>query len=414
MNGKWFVAKRLYSEKDTSVKVSRPAMVIATAGIVVGVAIMILSVCVVKGFQSEIRNKLYGVGGHIQVLAYESLGSELYQPIVVDSAMMDKLRDAPYVRHVQRFCTKPGMLKTQDTFRGVAFRGVGADYDTSFLKGHLVEGEVPSFSDTVSTGRLLVSATLARQLSLGVGDNVYAYYFEKTIKARKFSIAGIYNTSLTDFDKQLVFCDFYTVRKLLGLDTFQCSGAEVVLSSYSHIDSAMDYMVRNVSKTQDAYGSYYTVMSIQDLYPTIFAWLQLLDMDVWAILILMVCVSGFTIVSGLLIVIMERTGFIGVMKAMGASDSAVRRIFLNFSSLMVLKGIVWGNVVAFALLLLQKHCSVVSLNPEVYYMSAMPVDVNIPYILSIDTVTLVVSVLSLLVPSAVISHIRPVDSIRFE
>lgn len=414
MNGTWFVAKRLYSGKDTTSKVSRPAMMIATAGIAVGVLIMILSVCVVRGFQNEIRDKLYGVGGHIQVLAYESLGSELYQPIVVDSAMVDKLYGAPCVSHVQKFCVKPGMLKTQDSFRGVAFRGIGEDYDTSFLKEHLVEGEIPSFSDTVAAGKILISKSLAKQLNIGLGDNVYAYFFEKSIKARKFSVSGIYCTNLTDFDKQLVFCDFHTVHKLLGFDTYQCSGAEVFLDSYDHIAPSMDYMVRNVSRTQDAYGSYYTAMSIQDLYPTVFAWLQLLDMDVWAILILMVCVSGFTMISGLLIIILERTGFIGVMKAMGASNGTMRRIFINFSSFLVLKGILWGNVLAFALLLLQKYCSVVSLDPEVYYMSAMPVDISMPHILVIDAVTLVVSVLSLLIPGIIVSHVRPVDSIRFE
>lgn len=410
----WFVAKRLFSHSAEAARVSRPAVRIATMGVAVGVAIMIVSVCVVLGFQNEIRSKLFGVGGHIQVINYESLGSEQYKPIVVDEELKEKLMSAPHVAHIQRFCLKPGMLKTDEAFRGVAFRGIGDDYDTTFLSDHLVEGELPHFEDSASIGKILVSKALAGQMELKVGSPVYAYFFENRVKARKFTVSGIYCTNLTDYDTQLVYCDINAVHRLLGWDTDQYSGVEVQLDSYDNLPQAMPYIVSHVNRTQDAYGAYYTSMTIREMYPQIFAWLNLLDMDVWAILVLMICVSGFTMVSGLLIIIMERTNFIGVMKAMGASNSLIRHIFLNFASFIILRGLVFGNLLAFALIGLQLWLGIVHLDPEVYYVDTMPILVNVGYVVVIDVVTLLVSVLSLVVPSYIISNIHPARSIRFE
>lgn len=398
----WFVAKRLFSASGETSKVSRPAVQIATLGVAIGVAIMIVSLSVVLGFQNEIRTKLFNIGGHIQVFNYESLGSEQYSPIVIDEGMAHTLMEVPHAQRVKRFCMKPGMLKTDDAFRGVVFRGEETIVIDSILP------------DTLSENDIVLSKSLASSLGLEVGSTVYAYFIEKTVKARRFKVRGIYCTNMTDFDNQLVYCNINTVHKLLGWDTNQMSGAEVLLDSYDELGESYNHVVKNVNRTQDAYGAYYTSMTINEMYPQIFAWLGLLDMDVWAILILMICVSGFTMVSGLLIIIMERTSFIGVMKAMGATNSLVRSVFLRFAAFIILRGLLLGNILAFLLIGTQKATGVVHLDPEVYYVESLPVLVNIWYILLIDVCTLIASMLSLLVPSLIISHIHPAKSIRFE
>lgn len=413
MKETWFVAKRLFGSSNGRTGVSRPAIRIATLGVAVGVAVMIVSVCVVTGFQKEIVSKMFGLAGHVQVFNYESLGRD-YQPIVLDDGITDSLLAIPHVEHVQRFSMKPGMLKTEHSFRGVVFRGVGSDYDATYLRNNLVDGVVPEFSDSSSTGKLLISQTLSSQLRLGVGNSVYAYFFEDGVKARKFTVSGIYCTNMTDFDNQLVYCDVYTVNRLLGWDSCQYAGAEIVIDSYSNIDRVMPLVIGEVKERQDPYGNRYTCMTVRDLYPQVFAWLELLDMDVWAILVLMVCVSGITMVSGLLIIILERTNFIGIMKALGASNTAIRHIFIYFAVLIILRGLVIGNVVAGALMAMQKAFGLVRLDPETYYIDTVPLDIDVSYIMMIDVATLLVCVLALLVPSYIISNIHPARSIRFE
>ena len=299
------MARRLFSHQDDAGRVSRPAISISTLGVAIGVAVMLISVSVALGFQREVQAKLLGFGAHIQVFSYESLGSEELKPIVVDEAVMQRLAHVPGVKHVQRFSVKPGMLKTDADFRGVVFRGVGQEYDTQFLRDHLVAGEMPVWSDSVSSGSLLVSQHLAHQLKLEVGSTVYAYFFENAVKARRFRVSGIYCTHLTDFDSRIVFADLHTVHGLLGWDSDQQSGAELLTEDFSQLDQVMGRVVKAINKQQDAYGAQYTSMTIRELYPQVFAWLHLLDLDVWVILILMTCVAGFTMISGLLIIILH-------------------------------------------------------------------------------------------------------------
>lgn len=408
------MARRMFSHQEAAGKVSRPAITISTLGVAIGVAVMLISVSVALGFQREVQAKLLGFGAHIQVFSYESLGAEEMKPIVLDSAMVQRVERIPGVSHVQRFCLKPGMLKTDDSFRGVVFRGVGQEYDTRFLKEHLVDGELPRLSDSVSSGSLLVSQQLARQLHLEVGSSVYAYFFEKSVRARRFRVSGIYCTHLTDFDSQIVFTDLHTVHALLGWDTYQYSGAEVLTSDFSRLDEVGQRVVKAVNKRQDAYGAQYTSMTIRELYPHVFAWLHLLDLDVWVILILMTCVAGFTMISGLLIIILERTNFIGIMKAMGATNGEMRRLFLHYAVFIVLRGMLFGNLLAFALLVMQRTTGLVHLNPEVYYVDAVPVLFTWAQFLLVNLFTLAASVLALLLPCCIISSIHPARSIRFD
>ena len=375
---------------------------------------MLGSVAIVQGFQREVESKVLGFGAHIKVLNYKSLGQQEYSPIVIDNSITSRLSAIPNVASVARYCIKPGMLKTDANFKGIAIQGIGQDYDRNFICSHLVKGEMPEFTDSVNSGKLVISQAMAREMQVDVGETIYAYFFEQTVRARKFTVAGIYKTNLTDFDENFAYTDLYTIHRLLGWDSLQYAGAELRLYDFERLDETLMSVVNEVNRKQDAYGEYYSSVTIRMEHPQIFAWLQLLDMDVIVILILMTCVSIFTAISGLLIIILERTNFIGIIKALGARNMQVRHLFLNYAMLIILRGIVLGNVLAFAIILLQKHTGIITLDPEVYYVEAVPVLVNWWWVLAIDLGTLVISALAMIVPSFVVSNITPAKSIRFE
>ena len=375
---------------------------------------MLVSVAIVLGFQKEVQDKVLGFGAHIKVLNYKSLGQQEFKPIVIDDSITSQLSAIPNVASVARYCIKPGMLKTDANFRGIAIQGIGQDYDQSFISSHLVKGEIPEFTDSVSSGKLVISQAMAREMQVDVGETIYAYFFEQAVRARKFTVAAIYQTNLTDFDKNFAYTDLFTIHRLLGWDSQQYAGAEIRLKDFDKLDETLMNVVNEVNRKQDAYGEYYSSMSIRMEHPQIFAWLELLDMDIVVILILMICVSIFTAVSGLLIIILERTNFIGIMKALGAPGRQVRHIFLNYALLIIVRGIVLGNLLAFALIFLQKQFGLVTLDPEVYYVEAVPVLVNWWWVLAIDLGTFVLCGLAMIVPSLVVSNITPAKSIRFE
>ena len=410
----WFVAKRLFAQGGSSGRASRLATGIATVGVAIGLAVMLVSVAIVLGFQKEVQDKVLGFGAHIKVLNYKSLGQQEFKPIVIDDSITSQLSAIPNVASVARYCIKPGMLKTDANFRGIAIQGIGQDYDQSFISSHLVKGEIPEFTDSVSSGKLVISQAMAREMQVDVGETIYAYFFEQAVRARKFTVAAIYQTNLTDFDKNFAYTDLFTIHRLLGWDSQQYAGAEIRLKDFDKLDETLMNVVNEVNRKQDAYGEYYSSMSIRMEHPQIFAWLELLDMDIVVILILMICVSIFTAVSGLLIIILERTNFIGIMKALGAPGRQVRHIFLNYALLIIVRGIVLGNLLAFALIFLQKQFGLVTLDPEVYYVEAVPVLVNWWWVLAIDLGTFVLCGLAMIVPSLVVSNITPAKSIRFE
>lgn len=410
----WYVAKRLFSQGGNSGRASRLATGIATVGVAIGLAVMLVSVAIVSGFQKEVQDKVLGFGAHIKVLNYKSIGQQEFAPIVIDDSIVSRLESIPNVASVARFCVKPGMLKTDANFRGIAIQGIGQDYDQSFIRSHLVKGEMPEFTDSASSGRLVISQSLAREMQVDVGETIYAYFFEQTVRARKLTVAAIYRTNLTDFDNNFAYTDLFTVHHLLGWDSQQYAGAEIRLKDFDLLDETLFDVVNEVNHRQDAYGEYYSSLSIRQEHPQIFAWLNLLDMDVVVILILMICVSIFTAVSGLLIIILERTNFIGIMKALGARNRQVRHLFLNYALLIIVRGIVLGNILAFALILLQKQFGFVTLDPEVYYVEAVPVLVNWLWVAAIDVGAFVISALAMIVPSFVVSNITPAKSIRFE
>ena len=415
MNFELFLARRLYNQGGERRRASRSAIVIATAGVALGIAIMVISVSVVLGFKYEVQRKVTGIGSHIQVVNYQSLYDTESQPIVISDKLLQHMRHIPGVTSVQRFCTKTGMLKTDESFQGVMFKGIDADYDLSFLRSSLVDGEISKpFSATQSTGSLVVSRMLAQQLHLQVGSRVYAYFFDDNLRARRFTVSAIYETNLTEYDSRLVFCDLHTIHRLLGYEADQSSGADINLVDMEHLPAASERVMRMVNHQQDRYGSPYSSPTIRDQYPHIFAWLDLLDMNVIVILILMLAVAGFTTISGLLIIILERTQFIGVMKALGAANRPLRHVFLWYALMLVGRGLVVGNVLGITFCLLQQHLGLIPLDAATYYVDRVPVLLSWPWVIGINVITLLLSTLALLLPTLLVSRIRPARAIRWE
>lgn len=415
MNLSFFIAKRIYSDKGDKRKVSRPAIHIATAGVAIGLAVMILTVSVVLGFKHTIRDKVIGFGSHIQVANFLTMQSSDPYPICIDDSIMRVIKGIEGVAHVERFALTQGILKTDEDFLGISFKGIGPEYDLSFIKSNLKSGSLPSFSDSANKGNLLLSSATADKMNLKTGDKVYAYFISDTgVKMRRFTVSGIFQTNMSQFDNSLCFTDLYTARKLNNWDGQLCSGAEVRVADLQMIDAVASRIADKVNRTTDHEGNIFSSQTIYESYPQIFSWLSLLDVNVWIILALMICVAGFTMISGLLIIILERTQMIGVLKALGMKGASVRHTFLWFAVFIIGKGMLIGDLLAAAIIVLQRQTGFISLDPTTYYVSEAPTEVNLPAFLLVNAATLLISVLVLVGPSFLISHIHPAKSMRYE
>ena len=415
MNISFFIAKRIYSNKSDKRKVSRPAIHIATAGVAIGLAVMILTVSVVLGFKHTIRDKVIGFGSHIQVENFLTMQSSDPYPICIDDSVMKVIKGIEGVEHVERFTLTQGILKTDQDFLGMSFKGIGPEYDLSFIKSNLKSGSIPSFSDSANKGNLLISSATADKMNLKAGDKVFAYFIsDNGVKVRRFTVSGIFQTNMSQFDNALCFTDLYTARKLNNWDGELCTGAEISVGDLQQINAVSLRIADKVNRTSDHDGNIFTSQTIYETYPQIFSWLSLLDINVWIILALMICVAGFTMISGLLIIILERTQMIGVLKALGMKGSSVRHTFLWFAVFIIGKGMLIGDILAAAIILLQRQTGFISLDPATYYVSEAPTEINIQAFLLINAATLIISVLVLVGPSFLISHIHPAKSMRYE
>ena len=415
MNISFFIAKRIYSDKGDKRKVSRPAIHIATAGVAIGLAVMILTVSVVLGFKHTIRDKVIGFGSHIQVENFLTMQSSDPYPICIDDSVMKVIKGIEGVEHVERFTLTQGILKTDQDFLGMSFKGIGPEYDLSFIKSNLKSGSIPSFSDSANKGNLLISSATADKMNLKAGDKVFAYFIsDNGVKVRRFTVSGIFQTNMSQFDNALCFTDLYTARKLNNWDGELCTGAEISVGDLQQINAVSLRIADKVNRTSDHEGNIFTSQTLYEAYPQIFSWLSLLDINVWIILALMICVAGFTMISGLLIIILERTQMIGVLKALGMKGSSVRHTFLWFAVFIIGKGMLIGDILAAAIILLQRHTGFISLDPATYYVSEAPTEINIQAFLLINVVTLFISVLVLVGPSFLITHIHPAKSMRYE
>lgn len=415
MNVPYFLARRIYADNDNQKKVSRPAVRIAIIGVAVGLAVMIVSVCVVLGFKHAIRDKVVGFGSHIQVAEFSMLQQGTDSPIEVDDSVMNVLQHIEGVKHVQRFAMKQGILKTDSDFLGVAFKGVGPEFDSTFIHQHLLEGVVPKFSDKSSGNKILVSKVMADKLKLTCGSRIFAYFIDDSgVRTRRFTIAGIYQTNLTQYDNVMCYVDLYTAVKLNGWQEDMASGAELQVDHFDKLDEVENRVVKLVNRTTDKYGNTYSSKTIKELSPQIFSWLDLLDLNVWIILIIMMAVAAVTMISGLLIIILERTQMIGLMKALGARNPMVRHTFMWFAAFIIGRGLLWGNMIALALVALQYFTGIVKLDPATYYVSSVPVEVNVLFVVLLNVGTLLISLLVLIGPSFLISHIHPAKTMTYE
>lgn len=415
MNLPLFIARKIYDGKNEGKQVSRPAIRIATAGVAIGLAVMLISVSVVLGFKHTIRDKVIGFGSHIQVGSFMTLQTGDFYPIQMDDSMLTVLKTIPGVKHVQRYAMKQGILKTDHDFLGVIFKGIGAEYDTTFLHQNMRQGHIPRFTDNASSNKILISQSIADKLGVKANDKIYSYFIDKNgVRTRRFTIEGVYQTNLSQYDDITCFTDLYTAVKLNGWEDDQTTGAELTVKDFSQLDDVENLVVKKVNRTLDHYGETYSSKTIRELCPQIFSWLDLLDLNVWIILALMIAVAGVTMISGLLIIILERTVMIGILKALGAQNKTIRHTFMWFAAFIIGKGMLIGDIVGLGLISLQQFTGLVKLNPQTYYVNTVPVEYNIPLFIILNVATLLICLFVLIAPSYLISHIHPAKSMRYE
>ena len=415
MNFPLFIAKRIYFSEGDRHEVSRPAIRIATVGVAIGLAVMIITVSVILGFKHTIRDKVVGFGSHIQVTNFVTQQTAVPAPIAISDTLMRELKAIPNVRQVECYTMTQGILKTDSDFLGVAFKGVGEDYDLSFIRQNMLEGKLPTFSSQKSSNHIVVSRKQADKLHLHVGDKVYAYFIGyDDVRARRFTVSGIYQSNMKQFDDVLCLTDLRTTRRLNDWESDQCSGAEILVKDFDRINETNMAVVELVKNNSDHYGETLSSQTIFEAYPQIFSWLSLLDINVWIILALMVCVAGFTMISGLLIIILERTQMIGILKALGARNKTVRHTFLWFAAFIISQGLLIGDVIGIGLVVLQQQTGFIHLDPASYYVDTAPMELNIPIIVILNVATLLISVFVLIAPSFLVSHIQPVKAMQFD
>ena len=414
MNLEYFIAKRIHFEKKGEKNVSRPAVRIATIGIAVGVAVMLIAIAVVIGFKQEIRNKTIGFGSHIQITNFDNNNSYEMQPIRMSDTLQNQLKAIPNVRHIQRFVTKPGIIKTENDFQGMILKGVGPEFDWSFFKSNLIEGEILNLNDSTPVNEAIISKSIADMMGLKLGDSFLTYFLQDQIRARKFTVKGIYSTNFADYDKLFVITDIRIAQRLNGWDQEYFSGMEILITDFNYLDGVSDQVYALAANRFDAEGNGYFIQTIRQLNPQIFSWLDLLDMNVWVILLLMLAVAGFNMISGLLILILEKTNMIGILKSYGAGNWSIRKIFLYESIFLIGKGMLWGNIIGLLICFVQYQFKIFPLDPVSYYTSTVPITFNWLYIVLLNAGTLIVSVLMLIGPSYLITKISPAAIMRYE
>lgn len=409
------IAKRLYKYQDDKHKVSRPVIKIAILGIAVGLAVMLLTVAIVIGFKQTINDKITGFSNQLQVANFLTVQGAGHHPICLNDSLSQKIKSIEGVKHIQKYTLTQGILKTNSDFNGINFKGIGQDYNIDFLKSNLITGEIPNFTDSVASNHILISKITSDKLNLNTGDKVFAYFIsESDVRARRFVVSGIYQTNLAQFDEALCFTDIYTTNKINHWNNNLCTGAEISISENIESDKVYQSFVNTINRTSDSEGNVIGFLSVKEQHPQIFTWLELLDLNVWIIIVLMICVAGFTMISGLLIIILERTQMIGTLKAFGATNNTIRKIFLWFSFFIIGKGLILGNILGIGLILIQNYTGIITLDPSTYYVKEVPMQINFHLILLINIATLLICMFVLIMPTYMISRINPAKSIRYE
>ena len=405
-HAEWKIAERLYFAQEKEHRSSRPAVRVALGGIIIGVLVMIVAISVVVGFKQEITQKVAGFGSHIQVVNFDNNSTYELQPIYVSDSLLHTIKEIPNVAYVSTFASKPGIIKTDSAFQGIVFKGT--DYWDYFAQ-NIVEGTLPT-----ATNEVLLSTELAKQLQLHVGDNLLCYFIQEDLRVRRLYIAGLYNTCMSELDKVFVLGDIALVRQLNAWKDNQVSGIEVLVDDFRQLENTTQAVYFATANRLDEDGNTLYTQNLQQLNPNIFGWLDLLDMNVVIIIVLMLCVSGFSIVTGLIILILDSIQLIGTLKALGADNQFVRRIFIYQAILLIGKGMLWGNVIGLGLCALQYFTHLIPLDAASYYVSYVPMAFPWGWWLVLNIGTLLLSWLILLAPSAIITQISPAKVMHFE
>lgn len=414
MNFPYFIARRLIKGRTEKTSFSRPINVIAIIGIAMGLAVMIIAVAVLTGFKQQIRDKIVGFGSNIQILNFDSNISLETIPISDTQAFIPRIKEMKGIRHIQVFATKAGIIKTEEAIQGVVLKGVGSDFDWDFFSSNIVDGRVFTVTDTGRINDVIISKKISDMLRLKTGDSFAMYFVQDPPRSRRFTVRGIYETSLEEFDKMYVFCDIGHIKRLNDWTDDQVSGFEIFIDDFDKLDE-MTLAVRNqVGYKLLEDETKFRVTNIRLRYPQIFDWLNFQDMNVFIIITLMLLVAGFNMISGLLIIILEKTNMIGILKALGSDNGTIRKVFLYQASFLIVKGLLWGNLIGLGLAFLQLKTGLISLDPSSYYIKTVPVNLELSHILMLNAGTMIIIILMLLVPSQLISRITPVKAIRYD
>ena len=402
----WKIASRLYFSEEGKARTSRPAVRVALGGIIIGVVVMIVAICVVVGFKQEVQRKVAGFGSHIQVVNFDNNATYELQPVDISDSLINKLQGLHHVEKVSTFASKPGILKTDSAFQGIIFKGT--DY-WDYFADNLVVGSLPTAANEV-----IISTVLASQLHLTVGDQILCYFVQESLRVRKLYISGLYNTCMSEMDRMFVLGDIALVRQLNHWTETQASGIEVLVDDLKYLHEVADRVYFATANRLDEAGNAFYTQTLEQLNPQIFGWLDLLDMNVIIIILLMLCVSGFSIITGLIILILESVNLIGTLKALGANNQFVRRIFIYEAILLVGKGMVFGNIIGLGLVALQHFTRIIPLDAATYYVSYVPMAFPWGWLIILNLGVLAISWLVLLAPSAIVSQISPAKVMHFE
>ena len=417
MNTDFYIARRIFSAKENRDNLSHRIVNIALFGIVLGLVVLILSVAIVTGYKSEVGRKVIGFGSHMQIINLDSNQSFETSPISQDQPFLQDLKKIDGIRHVQIFATKPGIIRTDDEIQGVVLKGIGPDFDWSFFQENKVAGEPFQVQDTLRSNKVWVSKQMADLLKLRLGDDLIMFFIHETEsvpRQRKFELAGIYKTSLEEFDRMFVLVDINHIRRLNNWESDEVSGFEILVNDFNQLANQERAVNNLLIRSTNPDSPVLQVVGVKEKYRHIFDWLSLLDMNVWVILGLMVLVAGFNMVSSLLVVILERTQMIGILKAMGARNWSIRKVFLYFSVMLILKALVLGNILGIGLCLVQEYTHVLKLDPTSYYLEYVPVKLTVWAVVLLNMGTIVITTLMLLLPSYFITRVSPEKTIRFE
>ena len=414
MNLPYFIAHRLIRGRREGTSFSRPINVIAIVGIAMGLSVMILAVAILTGFKKQIREKVVGFGSHIQIMNFDSNISFETTPISDTQKFIPRIKQISGIEHVQVFATKAGIIRTDEDIQGVVLKGIGSDFDWSYFRSNMVEGSVFTVTDTGRTDKVIISKKISDMLRLKTGDSFAMLFIQDPPRMRKFTISGIYETSLEEFDKMYVYCDIGHIKRLNGWKEDQVSGFEVFIKDFDKLDEI-------TSEVRDAIGykiteedTKFKVTNIRIKYPQIFDWLNFQDINVIIIILLMLIVAGFNMISGLLILILEKTNMIGVLKSLGAEDITIRRVFLYQAAYLIGKGLFWGNLIGIGLAFIQLKTGLITLDPTSYYIKTVPVNLELTHILLLNAGTMAAIIIMLLVPSQLITRISPVKAIKYD